>query len=277
MAMETGLKDKVVVVTGASGGIGGGIARAFAAEGARLVLQYRAGRDHVESLRRELRPAEVLLIRADLRRESEAEKLFSSAVRKFGRVDTLVANAASWETRDCLLSDMSLKHWRKTLDGVLTTTFLSVREFLRLAARQKRGNVVCIASTAAVFGEAGHADYAAGKAAIAYGLTRSIKNELARIAPHTGDYCGGRMNCISPGWTAVPRLAGKLGNPAMVRKATATMALPQIGRPADIGHAAVFLASDILARHITGQHLVIAGGMEGRWLWQAEEVDPGIA
>ena len=55
------------------------------------------------------------------------------------------------------------------------------------------------------------------------------------------------------------------------------MALPQIGRPSDMGNAAVFLASDLLARHVTGQNLVIAGGMEGRWLWQPEEVDPGVA
>lgn len=275
--METGLKDKVVVITGASGGIGGGIAQAFAAEGCRLVLQYRSGGEALKKLCDELPPVEVLCVRADLSREADAKKLFTVAMREFGQVDTLVANAASWETRDCLLADMSLAHWKKTLDGVLTSTFLSLREFLRIVSRQKRGNAVLIASTAAVFGEAGHADYAAGKAAIAYGLTRSLKNELARIAPHSASYCGGRINCISPGWTAVPRLAAKLGNPAMVRKATATMALPQIGRPSDMGNAAVFLASDLLARHVTGQNLVIAGGMEGRWLWQPEEVDPGVA
>lgn len=275
--METGLKDKVVLITGASGGIGGGIARAFAAEGARLVLQYRAGAEAARRLARELAPAEVITVRADLTREADARRLFAVATRKFGRVDTLVANAASWETRDCFLGDMPLKHWRKTMDGVLTSTFLSLREFLKIAARQRRGNAVLIASTAAVFGEAGHADYAAAKAAIAYGLTRSLKNELARAAPHTADYCGGRINCVSPGWTAVPRLAAKLGDPALVVKAATTMALPQIGRPADMANAAVFLASDLLARHITGQNLVIAGGMEGRCLWQPEEIDPGIA
>ena len=75
-----------------------------------------------------------------------------------------------------------------------------------------------IASTAGVFGEAGHADYSAGKAAMAYGLTRSLKNEFNRIAPHTKTYCGGRINCICPGWTIVPRLAGKLAKPAMIRR-----------------------------------------------------------
>ena len=117
----------------------------------------------------------------------------------------------------------------------------------------------------------------AAKAAIAYGLTRSLKNELGRLAPHTKDYCGGRINCISPGWTVVPRLAAKLSDARAVRKVTATMALPQLARPADIANAAVFLASDTLARHLTGQNIVIAGGMEGRWLWSPEEVNPGIA
>jgi 3-oxoacyl-[acyl-carrier protein] reductase len=112
---------------------------------------------------------------------------------------------------------------------------------------------------------------------MAYGLVRTLKNEFARLAPHTADYCGGRINCICPGWTVVPRNAAKLADAAIVRKVTATMALPQIGRPDDMANAAVFLASDTLARHITGQTLVVAGGMEGRLLWQPDEVDPTLA
>jgi 3-oxoacyl-[acyl-carrier protein] reductase len=274
--METNLKDKVVVITGASGGIGSGIARQFAAEGARLVLHYRSGKDTAAALCSQL-PTEAIAVGADLSREAGVRKLFAAALRRYGRVDTLVANAGSWEVKDVPMQEMTLRQWRGTMDGILTNTFLSLREFMRAMARQKQGNAVMIASTAAVFGEAGHADYAAGKAALAYGLVRTLKNEFARLAPHTRDYCGGRINCICPGWTVVPRLAAKLCDARMVRKATATMALPQLARPADIGNAAVFLSSDTLARHITGQTLVIAGGMEGRWLWQPEEVDPGIA
>jgi 3-oxoacyl-[acyl-carrier protein] reductase len=197
-------------------------------------------------------------------------------VKRFGRVDTLVANAGSWETRDVPLPEMSLRQWRATLDSVLTSTFLSAREFFRLVARQRRGNAVLVASTAGVFGEAGHADYAAAKSALAFGLTRTLKNEIARLAPHTKQYCGGRVNCICPGWTIVPRNARQLTNAAMVRKVTATMALPQIARPEDMANLVVFLSSDRLARHFTGQTIVVAGGMEGRWLWQPEEVDPTI-
>ena len=201
--MKSDLAGKVVLVTGASGGIGAAIARQFAEEGARLVLHYRNNRRGVESLRQDLAGADVLVARADLARESEVRRLFAAAIKRFGRVDTMVANAGSWEMRDVSLHQMSLRQWRKTMDGVLTSTFLSLREFLKIVARQRRGNAVLIASTAAVFGEAGHADYASAKAAIAYGLTRTIKNELARLAPHTADYCGGRINCVCPGWTLV--------------------------------------------------------------------------
>ena len=102
---------------------------------------------------------------------------------------------------------------------------------------------------------------------------RTLKNEIVRIAPHTAEYCGGRINCVCPGWTVTPMTAKHLRHEALVRRVTATMALPQIARVEDIANAVVFLASDILARHITGQTVVIAGGMEGRWLWQPGEVD----
>jgi 3-oxoacyl-[acyl-carrier protein] reductase len=275
--MNTGLVGRVVVVTGASGGIGSAIARQFALEGAKLVLHCRSNPAGVAQLQRELEGVESITVRADLKKEAGAARLFAQAMKRFGRVDTLVANAGSWEMRDAPLQAMSLKQWRATLDGVLTSAFLSVREFLRLVAKQKQGNAVLIGSTAAVFGEAGHADYAAAKAAMAFGLTRSLKNEIARIAPHTRNYCGGRINCVCPGWTAVPRTAGKLANAEVVRKVTATMALPKVARPQDIASAVVFLSSDVLAGHLTGQTLVIAGGMEGRSLWQPGEIDPALA
>jgi 3-oxoacyl-[acyl-carrier protein] reductase len=275
--MNTDLQEKVVVITGASGAIGSAIARQFASEGAKLVLHYNRGRKNVEALARELRSTELITVRADLTRESDARSMFAQTVKRFKNVDSLVANAGSWETSDIPVHAMTLRQWKDTLDHVLTSAFLSLREFFKIVARQKKGNALLIASTAGIFGEPGHADYAAAKSAMAFGLTRSLKNEIARIAPHTRNYCGGRVNCICPGWTVVPRTAAKLANAEMVRKVIATMALPKLGRPQDIASAAVFLSSDALAGHVTGQTLIIAGGMEGRMLWVPGEADPVLA
>ncbi len=273
--MDTDLKDHVILITGASGGIGAATARALAAEGAKLVLHCRQNHAAAEKLRTEL-AVESLVVRADLRSEPEVRALFAQARQRFGRIDTLVANAGVWPPEPVPLCDLTLARWRETLDTDLTSVFLCCREFLQLVRQQRRGNLVLIGSTAGVFGEAGHADYAAAKAALAYGLTRTLKNEISRLAPHTADYCGGRINCVCPGWVTTRMSAGALGVDEKIKRAVATMALPQLARAEDIAHAIVFLASDQLARHLTGQTLVIAGGMEGRWLWQPEEINPAI-
>jgi 3-oxoacyl-[acyl-carrier protein] reductase len=275
--MNTELGGQTVLITGASGGLGAAIARGFAAEGARLVLHAHRHPRRAEALARELDSAETLVVQADLRREAGVKRLFAAARRRFGCVDVLVANAGAWENRDTALQDLSLRQWRETFDAVLTSAFLCAREFFRLLTTQRRGNIVLIGSTAAVFGEPGHADYAAAKAALAFGLTRTLKNEIARVAPHTAGYPGGRVNCVCPGWTVVPRTAYKLDDAASVRRVTATMALPKLARPEDVANAVIFLASDRLAGHLTGQTVIVAGGMEGRWLWRPEEVDTGLA
>lgn len=264
--MDAQLTDKVVLVTGATGGIGSAIARQFAAEGARLVLHYRSNRDDALRLRLEL-GEDVPLVRGDLNKETQVKRLFARVLRERGRIDSLVVNAADWEKREVPLHEMTLRQWQDTLDGTLTSAFLCLREFFRVVAKQREGNAVLIGSTAAVFGEAGHADYAAAKAGVAFGLTRTLKNEIARLAPTTKSYCGGRVNCVCPGWTVVPRNAARLDDPAVLQRVTATMPLRKVGQPGDIANAVVFLASDKLAGHISGQTITVAGGMEGRLLW----------
>ena len=270
--MRSELAEKVVVITGASGAIGSAMALRFAEEGARLVLHYRSNRANAEALQRKLKSTESIIVAADLSKEVQVRRMFVRVLKQFGRVDTLVVNAGSWESRDTPVDQMSLRQWQHTLDNVLTSAFLSLRGFFQIVARQKRGNALLIGSTAGVFGEAGHADYASAKSAMAFGLTRSLKNEIARIAPPTKTYCGGRVNCICPGWTIVPRTAERLKDAKVIRRVTATMALPKLAKPDDMAGAAVFLSSDSLAGHITGQTLVIAGGMEGRLLWPGDKI-----
>ena len=239
-----------------------------------MALHYRRNRAPLEKLAGQLKTVEWRAWRADLRKASDVARLFAEARQRFGRLDVLVASAGIWVAESVPVHRMNLAQWQNTLATDLTSVFLCCREFFRVVKGQGSGSVVLVGSTAGVFGEAGHADYAAAKAAIGYGLARTLKNELARIAPHTKEYCGGSVNCVCQGWTITPMTAALLQNPALVTQAAATMALPQLARPEDIANAVVFLASDRLARHITGQTLVVAGGMEGRWLWRPEELNP---
>ncbi len=117
-----------------------------------------------------------------------------------------------------------------------------------------------IGSTAGLFGEAGHADYAAAKSAVIGGLLLSLKNEIVRIAPR------GRVNAVCPGWTESPMTRSTLDDPDLVRRVTRTMPLRKVAQPEDVARQVVVLASDELSGHVTGQVVTVAGGMEGRLL-----------
>lgn len=250
-----------MLITGASGGIGLATARAFAAEGAALALHYHTQAEPVEALRRELTVPSVA-VRADLRDESQTEKLFQAVLESIPRIDAVVVNAGVWNPATAPLHEMSVEQWRTTLDADLTSVFLTCRAFLRhlVEVPRESASIVLVGSTAALFGEAGHADYAAAKAAMAYGLTRTLKNEIVRLAPR------GRVNCVCPGWTATPMSAAAIDDPEAVDRATRTMPLRKIATPEDIASAIVFLSSERLAGHISGAILPVAGGMEGRLL-----------
>jgi 3-oxoacyl-[acyl-carrier protein] reductase len=251
--METGLQGKRVLVTGASGGIGSACARAFAAEGAEVVLHYHRGRERAEALAGELGGAPIL--GADLRGEDEVDRLFAEA----GPLDVCVAVAGVWPREDVPLWELPLERWRETLDANLTATFLTARGFIRGVARHGHGSLVLVGSTAGIFGEAGHADYAAAKSAVVQGLLLSLKNEIVRVAPR------GRVNAVCPGWTYSPMTRGEVDDEVLDR-VTATMPLRKIAEPEDVARQVVVLASDELSGHVTGQVVMVAGGMEGRLL-----------
>jgi 3-oxoacyl-[acyl-carrier protein] reductase len=253
--VELGLADAGVLVTGASGGIGGATARAFAAEGARVAVHYHRNREAAETLAAEIGG---VALGADLRVEEEADALVPAACAALGRLDACVANAGVWPREDLGVADLPLHRWNDTIAANLTATFLTARAYLRHVREATLGSLVLVTSTAGLHGEEGHADYAAAKGAIASGLLLSLKNEMVRIAPL------GRVNAVAPGWTVSPMTAADL-SPAVVERVTATMALRKVAEPADVAAAIVYLASPA-AGHVSGQVVTVAGGMEGRLL-----------
>lgn len=254
--MNLGLEGAGVLVTGGAGGIGSAAARAFAAEGARVAVHYHSSRERAELLADEI---SGIALAADLRDERQAGALVPQAVEMLGRLDACVANAGVWPRDGVAVADLSLERWRATIDGNLTATFLTARAYLRHVRETGAGSLVLVASTAGRFGEAGHADYAAAKAAIAHGLALSLKNEIVRDAPN------GRVNVVAPGWTISPMTAEDLTEENIAR-ATATMALRKVAEADDVARAIVFLSSPTAAGHLSGELVTVAGGMEGRLL-----------
>ena len=194
---------------------------------------------------------------ADLTVESDVERLFDYAREALGRVDVFAQIAGVWPSEDVPVWNLPLERWEETLRANLTATFLVARGFLREVERNGHGSLVLVGSTAGIFGEAGHADYAAAKSAIIGGLLLSLKNEIVRIAPR------GRVNAVAPGWTESPMTREHV-DADRVRALSRTMALRKVAQPEDVAAQVVVLASDVLSGHVSGQVVVVAGGMEGR-------------
>jgi 3-oxoacyl-[acyl-carrier protein] reductase len=253
--MDTGLDGKGVLVTGGAGGIGSAVCRAFASEGARVAVHYLTSKDRAEALAEE---CNGVALKADLTVEEDADALVPAAVEGLGRRDVLVANAGMWPSSDVPVWELTFDRWRDTVAVNLDGVFLSCRSFLRHVQTTGSGNIVIIASTAGVFGEAGHSDYASAKAALIGGFAASLKNEIVRIAPL------GRVNVVSPGWTQTEMTRDSLADQTLTPRITRTMSLRKLGRADDVARVVVMLASDRISGHVTGQAITVAGGMEGR-------------
>ncbi len=253
------LKNQVVLVTGASSGIGRGIALAMADEGARVVVNHIRDRASAEEVVREIRSkgTDALVLEADVSREDHVEVMFASAVREFGTVDILVNNAGI--QRDAPVHEMTFQEWQAVIDVNLTGAFLcsreAVREFRRRGLIPERsiaaGKIIFISSVHQVIPWSGHCNYAASKGGLMQ-FMKSLAQEVARDRI--------RVNGIAPGAIRTDINRESWEDPAALESLLKLIPLNRIGEPRDIGSVAVWLASDE-SDYVHGATIFVDGGM----------------
>jgi 3-oxoacyl-[acyl-carrier protein] reductase len=242
------LKDKVAIISGSSRGIGQGIARAFAEEGAHIVLN---GRDAslLEKLAGDLKPfgIKVIYFKGDVTRPSVVRQLILRTIKNFGRVDILVNNVGISPMAS--IDQITVQAWDEVIETNLKSAFLCSIEVLPYMKRQRFGVILNISSGSAKSGGVG-AHYAASKGGL---------NTLTKSVAYEGAPDGIRANAISPG-PIETAMADSLFTPERKRFLESIIPLRRLGVPADIVQAAVFLCSDE-ASYITGEILEIDGGL----------------
>jgi len=270
--MDLELKDKVVFITGASGGIGRALSEAYLAEGAQVALTGNDAFASLDEWTRAQKSRDCLALKCDTTNPSDVDAAVEAARKRFGRVDVCIANAGRWTPEFALAHQATPDRIRRNIEINLLGSFWTARAFMSaLAASGARADgagasLVFIGSTAGRFGEKGHAEYSAGKAGL-YGLVRTLKNEIVELDPFA------RVNMIEPGWTVTHMARAALQQPGVISKVVRTMPLRQLARAKDIARTALFLTSPALSRHVSGEVITVAGGMEGRALWDPTDVD----
>ncbi|MCZ6608632.1 MAG: 3-oxoacyl-[acyl-carrier-protein] reductase [Alphaproteobacteria bacterium] len=239
------LDGRKALVTGASGGIGGAIARAFHGAGAEVVVSGTRI-DALESLAADLGSG-AHLVPADLAAAGGAERLVAGAEEALGGIDVLVNNAGL--ARDGLTMRMKDEDWQTVIDVNLTAAFRLSRAVIRGMIKARWGRIISITSVVAAMGNPGQVNYAASKAGLT-GLTKSLAAEVARR--------GVTVNCIAPGFI-VTAMTDVL-DAAQRERLLATIPGGRFGEPSEIAAAAVYLASGEAA-YVTGQTLHVNGGM----------------
>jgi 3-oxoacyl-[acyl-carrier protein] reductase len=244
------LSGKVVLITGASRGIGAACVRLFARAGADVVLNYRNSQREAQELLHCLPDGgKHLLVPSDVSSAEEVEVLFRAIDAAYGRLDILVANAGIWEGQ--AIENLTEAAWDRTMRINLKSVFLCCRQATLRMKKQGNGNIITISSTAGQRGEANHSDYAASKGAI-ISFTKSLASELG---PH-----GIRVNCVAPGWVDTEMSAVALReDPAGRRAIESAIPLRRIATAEEIAGPVLFLASD-LAGHVHGEILNVNGG-----------------
>ncbi len=266
LILNVGVKDKHVLVTGASGGIGLEVTRLFLSEGAKVTACYNTQKHNLDELKKTYGRA-LNAVKGNLESEAETAELFAAAVSAYGRVDIAVANAGISNYEKKAIQDMSLEQWDRTLRVNLGGAFLTARYFFKNLEEHPGVDacLVLVGSTAGVFGEAWYSDYSTSKAAM-HGLMMSLKNEIVHLAER------GRVNIVNPGWTLTPMAKEAVSDSTMMSRILQTIPLRKIAQSSDIASTILFLSSDTVSGHISGQTITVAGGMEGRVLFTPDEV-----
>ncbi|HEY3130617.1 MAG TPA: SDR family oxidoreductase [Acidobacteriota bacterium] len=253
------LKDQKALVTGANSGIGEAVARALAASGAAVIVNYVANPDAARKVVSDIEAAggQAIAIQADVSNEQQVQAMFTQALTLLGTIDILVNNAGL--QRDSPFAQMTLEQWNTVIAVNLTGQFLcareAVREFLRRgvvpAVSSAAGKIICISSVHEVIPWAGHVNYAASKG----GIMQLMKSLAQEVAPHKI-----RVNSIAPGAIKTPINRSAWETAEAEAKLLTLIPYGRVGVPEDIGKAAVWLASDE-SDYVHGATLFVDGGM----------------
>lgn len=256
---EKKLAGQTALVTGASSGIGEGVAVALGEAGANVVVNYGSNQASANAVVEKIKSfgSNAIAIQADVSKEEQVQAMFQQTIETFGTVDILVNNAGLQQ--DAKFDEMTLAQWQKVIDINLTGQFLcareAIREFLRRGPVPERslatGKIICMSSVHELIPWAGHVNYAASKGA--------IKMLMQSLAQEYGDRKI-RVNSICPGAIQTPINRAAWETPEALNSLMSLIPYNRIGQPSDIGKLAVFLASDD-SDYITGSSMFIDGGM----------------
>jgi len=257
--LQLSLEKNRAIVTGASSGVGEGIARAFASAGASIIVNYRSDKESAERIAGGIREngGRAEPVQADVSTPEDCEKLFDAADQLFGGIDIVVANAGI--QRDAAFTDLSLEDWRKVINVNLTGQFLCAQEAVRRFRQQgidpdrspALGKVIFTNSVHQEIPWAGHANYATAKGGLKL-LMETMAQELAceKI----------RVNAIAPGAIKTDINRDAWEDEEARRKLLELIPYQRMGEPEDVGQAAVWLASDA-SDYVVGTTLFVDGGM----------------
>lgn len=241
------LQDKCVLVTGSSRGIGAGIAKFFAAHGARVAVTYASSAGQAEKLMTELSGDGHLLIPLNVADETSVTQCFDMISAKWGKIDGLVNNAGI--TRDGLLVRMKADDFQAVLDANLKGVFLCTKAAVKMMMKARTGSIVTVTSVIGQTGNPGQCNYAASKAG-AEAFCKSIAQEVGSR--------GIRVNCVAPGFIETDMTDAL--NETQKQAILAKVPLESLGQVNDVAQAALFLLSDA-SRYVTGHTLNVNGGL----------------